>query len=607
MEKIIHQFHVLHFLIEKYGAHPATWVHVTEWAYHHEQTALILTALAITIGLILSFKILRSAWLFSVRAMLRMKQGAPPTRNKTAIFLGNGSGKFEATSNGKGGWKYTLPPGEVFVPQTDESKHIIICGTTGSGKTQLIHQVLLPLNIRRQNGQDSRAVILDLKGDFLQHYFSKNDLIFNPLDRRCLGWNLFSEIRENTMLMRSDLDSLSEAILPPNPRAGANKFFEDSARNTLIEMLEGIYLNDENPTNGDLQHLIFSSDYSEIHDVLSQVENSQSAGLFAKSSDNRLADSVMAELRSGLKILRLLDSKIKKSDGFSFRRWGLQGPPGQWIFLTRRVEDRALLSQISGTILSLIIDGQMSADSGSERPISYILDEVSKAGRIPSLVSLLDFGRSKKASAILGIQNSGQLEKIYGKEDCTTIIGQAGTLVILRQGDAQSATLFANMLGKKRGVRQTQSHSGDHNSTNEQYYDEHIYSPTNLMHLRGLSEQSAGQGLVRLSSQSGLHPRPISIRICWQGGVIPPAETPSFCPGGKTITWEKKSDPKPTEPEEKPPTKPIEDPAENTALPEGLTEKIKAEKSSSKPAENEEQAEKIISKIEEAGLKEQEH
>ncbi|MBA2611511.1 MAG: type IV secretion system DNA-binding domain-containing protein, partial [Bacteroidetes bacterium] len=70
-----------------------------------------------------------------------------------------------------------------------ETSHILITGTTGSGKTNAFH-VLLPQIRKRQN----RAIVVDVTGDYVSRYYDPmTDIILNPLDTRSLSWNPWAD------------------------------------------------------------------------------------------------------------------------------------------------------------------------------------------------------------------------------------------------------------------------------------------------------------------------------------------------------------------------------------------------------------------------------
>jgi type IV secretory pathway TraG/TraD family ATPase VirD4 len=75
----------------------------------------------------------------------------------------------------------------------DETKHFKFIGTTGTGKSTAIHEVLSGALKR-----GDRAVIADPDGGYVARFYNprRGDVILNPFDKRSVKWDLFREIDE---------------------------------------------------------------------------------------------------------------------------------------------------------------------------------------------------------------------------------------------------------------------------------------------------------------------------------------------------------------------------------------------------------------------------
>lgn len=69
-----------------------------------------------------------------------------------------------------------------------ETKHIMITGTYGSGKTNAVKHILNQI-------QDQKALIVDTKGELIHKYYNqaRGDIVMNPLDLRYPGWHTLGE------------------------------------------------------------------------------------------------------------------------------------------------------------------------------------------------------------------------------------------------------------------------------------------------------------------------------------------------------------------------------------------------------------------------------
>ncbi|MBX9697471.1 MAG: type IV secretion system DNA-binding domain-containing protein, partial [Alphaproteobacteria bacterium] len=106
-----------------------------------------------------------------------------------------------------------------------ETEHMIITGTTGSGKTNAFH-TLLP-QIRKRG---DRAIVVDLTGELVSKYYRDGyDLLLNPLDARSLHWDLWKDCAS-----LSHYDALAESIIPGN--GSTYDPFWDEASRTLFRI-----------------------------------------------------------------------------------------------------------------------------------------------------------------------------------------------------------------------------------------------------------------------------------------------------------------------------------------------------------------------------------
>ncbi|MCC0178555.1 type IV secretion system DNA-binding domain-containing protein [Waterburya agarophytonicola K14] len=111
------------------------------------------------------------------------------------------------------------------LPHNLEDLGIFCVGSPGSGKTQAIAKLISELKQR----PDYRVVCFDRNGEFTANFYNeKQDLIFNPKDKRSLGWSHNWESASN--------ETIAASIIPDHHHT--DKFWSDSARNLLSEIYE---------------------------------------------------------------------------------------------------------------------------------------------------------------------------------------------------------------------------------------------------------------------------------------------------------------------------------------------------------------------------------
>ena len=83
--------------------------------------------------------------------------------------------------------------------KNSETMHFLVSGATGSGKTNLIHNLLPQARI-----YDQAAVVVDQTGEMIAKYYdpSRGDIIFNPFDARSKAWDFWQDCHDELTLER---------------------------------------------------------------------------------------------------------------------------------------------------------------------------------------------------------------------------------------------------------------------------------------------------------------------------------------------------------------------------------------------------------------------
>ena len=105
-----------------------------------------------------------------------------------------------------------------------ETKHFLVHGSTGSGKTQLISKFLDHL---RRRGD--KVFIYDKGGVYTKTFYQEDqDKILNPFDTRCENWNLWHEARTAT-----DFENIAESLIPMHGET--DPFWVNAARTIFLD------------------------------------------------------------------------------------------------------------------------------------------------------------------------------------------------------------------------------------------------------------------------------------------------------------------------------------------------------------------------------------
>jgi hypothetical protein len=129
--------------------------------------------------------------------------------------------------------------GNLPYPKDAIYQHTILTGAIGSGKTQMILNLLDQI---RERGE--RALIYDRTGTYIRKlYQPKKDIILNPFDQRSADWNIFREARE-----KSDFDLIAASLIEESTANNNDPFWNKAARIVLSESC-ALIAQEKNPTN----------------------------------------------------------------------------------------------------------------------------------------------------------------------------------------------------------------------------------------------------------------------------------------------------------------------------------------------------------------------
>ena len=374
-----------------------------------------------------------------------------------------------------------LPFGSVRMPISAETKQTFIIGKPGKGKTVLLSGVLERLKERQE-----KAIVYDFKGDYVSKFYDPEvDLIFNPLDFRSLGWRVMSELETHM-----DIDAVAASLIPP--ASNTNAYWNDAARDVFAGILH--YLFQEDFThNKDIWNMVTSkTEY--LVACLAQTPGGARGLKHIEDINSRTTSGILSVLMQYAKCFEYMSS----SDGdFRIREW-LTNSRGM-IFISNHADVQETLRPILSLFIDLLARRLLSSPDNPEFKTFFFLDEFGTLQKLPTIIKLLTLSRSRGGCVFLGIQDFGQIDDIYSKENRQTITNACGnTVVFALSGDA--ASIASNTIGpveyieinkvKSMGV----SDLRDGISLNEQKRKEPLFLPSDLSNLKDL------RGIVRFAN-----------------------------------------------------------------------------------------------------------
>jgi hypothetical protein len=337
------------------------------------------------------------------------------------------------------------------IPMNDETKHFKFIGTTGTGKSTAIREIL---GTALQRGD--RAVIADPDGGYLQRFYDpgRGDVVLNPFDERSVKWDLFAEIKNGY-----DVDQLARSLIPDHDgsdrswRGYARTFFSAVTRQAHEDGIKDL---------GELYRLLVVADTKELR---AMVEGTP-AQPFLDEHNSRMFDSIRSVTSSAVGAIDYIAQQ--KAPAFSIREWVNKESQGVLFIPYKAGQIAALRSTISGWMRLAIFEAmnqeeqQDGREAENPRRLWFVVDELDALGQIDGLKDALARLRKFGGRCILGFQSIAQVSSTYGQGDAHTIVENCGNTLILRCSASEgggTARFASQLIGEREVLRTTVSRS----------------------------------------------------------------------------------------------------------------------------------------------------
>ena len=330
-----------------------------------------------------------------------------------------------------------LTIGGVPQPRNLESRHDLFAGVTGAGKSVAAQAI-----IQQIRGRGDSAVVIDYRGELMQHFWREGDTILNPFDSRSAGWSPCSEVRTDY-----ETEHLLAKFLPLSADPTHNHF-QMAAR----QILEPVFRAATN--NLDLWRTLTDRDRLE-------ALMAGSVGEWYTGSDTRSAGDNMTTLINAVSALKYLPPDVGR-DGFSIRRWvhQVRQTPGPCMWLTVPRAVRAALRPLLPLWAGLAISAVLELPDSESWKLWLLLDELGQLPPLDELADALTAGRKPGLGVKAGVQGISQLRQNYGHDGAQTLMSCFSTTLILRQADPDSADYFSRKIGDHE-VREWHASEGE--------------------------------------------------------------------------------------------------------------------------------------------------
>jgi type IV secretory pathway TraG/TraD family ATPase VirD4 len=336
----------------------------------------------------------------------------------------------------------TLHLAGVSLNTTDETKHFKLIGTTGTGKSTAISELLSGALDR-----GDRAVFADPDGGYQSRFHDQHrgDIILNPFEPRSVKWNPFAEIHSPY-----DIEQLASGLIPSTEDSSSQEW-RGYARTFLSAVAQCCHQKGKGDA-GELWRLLAIASTNELRKVVAGTP----AQPFLDADNARMFGSIRSVTGSAVAALAYVQDQ--RASQVSVRDWVSSGSGS--LYIPYHANQIAALRTIIATWMRLAIFEAMNHPE-EDRHLWFVIDELDALGAIDGLKDALARLRKFGGRCVIGFQSVAQVNSTYGP-DAQTIIENCGNSLILRcsGSDNGGTSHFASRLIGDREIIRRQTTRG---------------------------------------------------------------------------------------------------------------------------------------------------
>jgi type IV secretory pathway TraG/TraD family ATPase VirD4 len=396
----------------------------------------VLTAVAVMLGLI------------GCSALIGRKS---PETHKRGVLLIDGRGSQRRTARRKKSGAEVLTLAGIGIAPADETKHFKLIGTTGTGKSTAIGELLGTALAR-----GDRAVFADPDGGYLTRFHDRyrGDIVLNPFEANSVQWDLFAEIQNSY-----DVEQLASGLIPSSDDPSSSEW-RGYARTFLTAVVRRCHVHGWRDT-ANLWRLLTTASAEELRPIVSGTP----AQPFLDPDNARMFGSIRSVAGSAIAALEYIQSQ--RAAPFSVREWvRARTLPGA-LFIPNKAGQIAALRSMIAAWMRLAIFEAMSQAEGRDQRLWFVVDELDALGAIDGLKDALARLRKFGCRCVLGFQSIAQVSSTYGQSGAQTIVENCSNTLILRCSGSENGgtSQFASrLIGDREILRRQISRGSDRES-----------------------------------------------------------------------------------------------------------------------------------------------
>ena len=349
------------------------------------------------------------------------------------------------------GAKIRLHGRDYDIPVTDTvfSKHILINGAIGFGKTTCLRDILG--QVISGMGEKDVAVVFDTKGEFKEEFYrpGKDAVISNDYSAT-VRWNAFREVEiDGPEKLEQNLHELVHELYDEKIRRSNAPFFPTAGRDVLYGIMTYIEQRVEKAgrNNAELYHFLNEAQNADIINSFNEILDLNGLIDYISGSTEQ-SQGVYSELRAVTN--EILLGNFREKGEFSIRDF-VRKKGGRVLYIEYDLSVGATMAPIYKTLLDLAIKETLSRGR-SDGNVYFFIDEFALLPHLCHITDGVNFGRSLGARFVVAIQNCDQVVAAYGQENAASILSAFNTLITFRVTDRRTMEFVREHYGSARKI-----------------------------------------------------------------------------------------------------------------------------------------------------------
>lgn len=382
-------------------------------------------------------------------------QGTAVSKNGLPISPSNPVLTLRGEFNGK--------PASFGLGEDIISKHMMLVGGTGCGKSTLFYHIIEQL--KRKMTADDVMIVFDSKGDFYSKFYSKDkDCVIGNSPQymqQSERWNIFKEILadgwDERQVMINAIEICKTLFDDRTKNNTSNPFFPNAARDLLSAILvatvrigvgEKQFIN-ENFYNSRIKEFLDSSSGQDLCDYLDGFGDMRSVMSYIEG-DSAQSQGVLAEMFSVVRDVFI--GVFCEKGKFSMRNFVRQ-KGGRTLFIEYDLAIGSVLTPVYKILFDLALKEALGRTK-SQGNVYFICDEFKLLPNLQHIDDGVNFGRSLGVKVFAGLQSIEQLFEIYGPSRGKNLAAGFSSILAFRANDVTTRKYISELHGQNMVLEQ---------------------------------------------------------------------------------------------------------------------------------------------------------